>query len=97
LHRLRLARDAVQAMLGAGDPIPQMNSLLASLHTASAHETLQIFAAISPDETRLAPLATIGHQPTVDQVELCSRALAELSRSESAAVTVRNSSFVVFA
>ena len=97
LHRLRLARDAVQAMLGAGDPIPQMNSLLASLHTATARETLQIFAAITPDETRLAPLATIGHQPTVEQVELCSRALAELSRSESAAITVRNSNYVVFA
>ena len=97
LHRLRLARDAVQAMLGAGDPIPQMNSLLASLHTPTARETLQIFAAITPDETRLAPLATIGHQPTVEQVELCSRALAELSRSESSAVTVRNANFIVFA
>ncbi|HEX5274498.1 MAG TPA: diguanylate cyclase [Candidatus Rubrimentiphilum sp.] len=97
LHRLRLARDAVQAMLGAGDPIPQMNSLLASLHTPTARETLQIFAAITPDETRLAPLATIGHQPAVEQVELCSRALAELSRSDGSAVTVRNSSYAVLA
>ncbi len=97
LHRLRLARDAVQAMLGAGDPIPQMNSLLASLHTPTARETLQIFAAITPDETRLAPLATIGHQPTVEQVDLCSRALAELSRSDSPGVTVRNSNYTVFA
>lgn len=97
LHRLRLARDAVQAMLGAGDPIPQINSLLASLHTPTARETLQIFAAITPDETRLAPLATIGHQPTVEQVELCSRALAELSRSDNATVTVRNSNYTVFA
>jgi len=97
LHRLRLARDAVQAMLGAGDPIPQMNSLLASLHTPTARESLQIFAAITPDETRLAPLATIGHQPNAEQVELCSRALAELSRSDSPGVTVKTSSFVVFA
>lgn len=97
LHRLRLARDAVQAMLGAGDPIPQMNSLLVSLHTPTARETLQIFASITPDETRLAPLATIGHQPTVEQVDLCSRALAELSRSDSSAIAVRNNNYAVFA
>ncbi len=97
LHRLRLARDAVQAMLGAGDPIPQMNSLLTSLHTPTARETLQIFAAITPDETRLAPLATIGHQPSAEQVDLCGRALAELSRSESSAITVRNANYIVYA
>jgi diguanylate cyclase (GGDEF)-like protein len=96
LHRLRLARDAVQAMLGAGDPIPQMNSLLASLHMPAAHETLEIYAAITPNETRLAPLAEIGPHPTPEQMELSSRALHELNRSDSAAITVRNRSFFVF-
>jgi diguanylate cyclase (GGDEF)-like protein len=96
LHRLRLARDAVQAMLGAGDPIPQMNSLLASLHTPAARETLQIYAAITPNESRLAPLAAIGPQPTPDQMELGARALQELNRSDNSAITVRNRIFVVF-
>jgi diguanylate cyclase (GGDEF)-like protein len=97
LHRLRLARDAVQAMLGAGDPIPQMNSLLASLHTPAAHETLQIYAAITPNETRLSPLAAIGPHPTPEQMELGTRALHELNRSDSPAITVRNRAFLVFA
>ena len=96
LHRLRLARDAVQAMLGAGDPIPLMNSLLASLHTTAAHETLQIYAAIAPDETRLAPMAAIGPLPSPEQMELSGRALYELNRSDRPAVTVRNRNFIVF-
>ena len=96
LHRLRLARDAVQAMLGAGDPIPQMNSLLASLHTPAAHETLQIYAAITPNETRLAPLAAIGPHPTSEQMELGTRALQELNRTDRPAITVRNSASFVF-
>ncbi|HET9394326.1 MAG TPA: GGDEF domain-containing protein [Candidatus Rubrimentiphilum sp.] len=96
LHRLRLARDAVQAMLGAGDPIPQMNSLLASLHTPAAHETLQIYAAITPSDMRLAPLASIGPHPKPEQMELGTRALQELNRSDRPAVIVRNSSFFAF-
>ena len=96
LHRLRLARDAVQAMLGAGDPLPQMNSLLASLHTPAAHETLEIYAAISPNESRLSPLAEIGPHPTAEQMELSTRALHELNRSDSPAITVRNNAFFVF-
>lgn len=96
LHRLRLARDAVQAMLGAGDPIPQMSSLLASLHTPAAREILQIYAAITPEESRLAPLATIGPHPMPEQTELGSRALLELNRSDSASISVRNDRFIVY-
>ena len=31
LHRLRLVRDAVQAMLGDRNPLPQINAILATL------------------------------------------------------------------
>lgn len=97
LQRLRLARDAVQAMLGAGDPIPQMNSLLAGLHTPAAHETLQIFAAISPGEKKLSPLASVGAHPSREQLDLCTRALQELTRSDHMSVSVSNSNFAVLA
>lgn len=83
MHRLRLARDAVQAMLGARDPLPQINSLLSSIHVPAARETLQIYAAIAPGDERLAALATIGPEPLSAQIDLCQRALAELRRSRA--------------
>jgi diguanylate cyclase (GGDEF)-like protein len=96
LHRLRLARDAVQAMLGAGDPLPQMSSLLASLHTPSAEESLQIYGAMSSEE-RLASLAGIG--PTLDeeQVDTCRRALLDLQHGDRPISTHRTKRSVVTA
>lgn len=89
LHRLRLARDAVQAMLGTRDPLPQMNSLLASLHTPAAEETLQIYAAISGDG-RMAPLATIGPVPDAGQVAEVRAALLDLQRGDRQSTTRRS-------
>ncbi|MDQ6823664.1 MAG: GGDEF domain-containing protein [Candidatus Eremiobacteraeota bacterium] len=83
MHRLRLARDAVQAMLGSRDPLPQINSLLSSIHAPAARETLQIYAALEPGDERLGPLATIGPEPLAAQIELCQRALAELRRTRA--------------
>jgi diguanylate cyclase (GGDEF)-like protein len=91
LHRLRLARDAVQAMLRTRDPLPQMNSLLASLHTPAAEETLQIYAALSADE-RLSPLATIGPIPDTEQLEDVRRALVELQHGDKPAIVHRSRS-----
>lgn len=89
IHRLRLARDAVQAMLRTRDPLPQMNSLLASLHTPAAAETLQIYAAISGDD-RLGPLATIGPIPDAEQQEDVRRALLELQHGDRTSATHRS-------
>ncbi len=90
LHRLRLARDAVQAMLRTNDPLPQMNSLLASLHTPAAEETLQIYASINPED-RLMPLATIGPIPEAQQLERVRLALAELQHGDRPSVSHRGS------
>ena len=90
LHRLRLARDAVQAMLRTNDPLPQMNSLLASLHTPAAEETLQIYAALSAED-RLTPLATIGSIPDPEQLESVRRAIAELQHDDRPSVSQRSS------
>jgi diguanylate cyclase (GGDEF)-like protein len=89
LHRLRLARDAVQAMLRTRDPLPQMNSLLASLHTPAAEETLQIYAALSSDE-RLSALATIGPIPDAAQLEDVRRALLELQHGDRPSAMLRS-------
>lgn len=96
LHRLRLARDAVQAMLGARDPLPQMSSLLASLHTPSAQESLQIYGAMSPEE-RLAPLARIGPALEDEQLDTCRRAVLELHHADRQSTTHRTRTSVVSA
>lgn len=96
LHRLRLARDAVQAMLGARDPLPQMSSLLASLHTPSAEESLQIYGAMSPEE-RLSPLARIGPPLDHDRLDACRRAVLDLQHSDRPSTTQRAESSVVTA
>jgi diguanylate cyclase (GGDEF)-like protein len=77
LHRLRLARDAVQAMLRSRDPLPQMSSLLASLHTPSAEESLQIYGAMSAEE-RFTALASIGPALEADRLDACRRAVVDL-------------------
>lgn len=88
LHRLRLARDAVQAMLGARDPLPQISSLLASLHTPSAQESLQIYGAMSPEE-RFSALARIGPPLDPEQLDACRRAVLELQHHPRQSVTLR--------
>lgn len=96
LHRLRLARDAVQAMLGARDPLPQISSLLASLHTPAAEESLQIYGAMSSEE-RIAPLARIGPPLTEEQLDACRRAVLDLQHSDRQSTTHRARESVVTA
>jgi diguanylate cyclase (GGDEF)-like protein len=88
VHRLRLARDAVQAMLRTNDPLPQINSLLASLHTPAGEETLQIYATLTPED-RHAPLATIGPIPDADRQDAVRRALIHLQHTEHPSVSRR--------
>jgi len=47
--RLRMTRDAITAMLVQRDPIPQINSVVASALGGSARETVQVVAAIGRD------------------------------------------------
>lgn len=99
LHRLRLARGAVQAMLGARDPLPQMSSLLASLHTPAAEESLQIYGAIAAEE-RLAPLARIGPALDEEQTDACRRAVLDLqhhAERQSTTQRTRESAVIAYA
>lgn len=97
LHRLRLARDAVQAMLGAKDPLPQISSLLASLHSAQ-DESLQIYGAMTAQE-RIAPLARIGPALDEEHLDACKQAVLELQHSDrtSAVNRVRESVVTAYA
>lgn len=96
LHRLRLARDAIQAMLGARDPLPQMSSLLASLYTPSAEESLQIHGAMSSEE-RLAPLARIGPALDEEQLDACRRAVLDLQHTDRQSAVQRTHASVITA
>jgi diguanylate cyclase (GGDEF)-like protein len=97
LHRLRLARDAVQAMLGARDPLPQMSSLLASLHTPAAEESLQIYGAMSAEE-RFSALARIGPPLDSDEIDACRRAVLDLQHhAERTSTTYRTQDSAVVA
>ncbi len=82
LHRLKLARDAVRAMLRTDDALPQMNSLLAGLHTPAAEETLQIYAALG-SHNRLTPLAAIGPIPSPEHLRHVRTVLNESARKRS--------------
>jgi diguanylate cyclase (GGDEF)-like protein len=90
IHRLRLVRDAMQAMLGARDTLPQINAILRSLHGALPDESIAILAANpGPVETWQA-IASLGQSPTPADMELRRRALARLKFTERAIVTMRD-------
>lgn len=97
VQRLRLARGAVHALLGARNPLPQINALLGSIYTQGSNETLQIFASIAPDDNRLAPLASIGPAPGPEATELVRITLLDLQRRRQAQATMRTRDHVVFA
>ncbi|MBV8153806.1 MAG: GGDEF domain-containing protein [Candidatus Eremiobacteraeota bacterium] len=78
LHRLRLVRDAVQAMLGARDPLPQINAILSSIHGTLIDETISIITASSPAVDDWKVVASLGQQPTTADVELRRRTLSRL-------------------
>ena len=78
LHRLRLVRDAVQAMLGARDPLPQINAILSSIHGTLIDETISIITANTPAVDDWKVVASLGQQPTTADVELRRRTLSRL-------------------
>nr|MDQ2680227.1 GGDEF domain-containing protein [Candidatus Eremiobacteraeota bacterium] len=96
VHRLRLARDAVQAMLGSRDPLPQINSILSSIHSEMLKETLQILAVTNPSADLWVTVAGIGAIPHEDEIALRRRAMNELIHgTESFASTSSDSHTVI--
>jgi diguanylate cyclase (GGDEF)-like protein len=97
LHRLRLVRDAVQAMLGDRDPLPQINAILAALRVPSHDETVTVYAATGARIESWRTVTTLGPAPSSAGDELRRRILARLKFSGQSATTLRDEYYVTYA
>lgn len=82
VHRLTLARDAVQAMLGARDPMPHINSILSSVHSELLKETLQILAHTATPGEPWQTVATMGPTPDDAAIQVRRHAIRGLIDSD---------------
>jgi diguanylate cyclase (GGDEF)-like protein len=97
LHRLRLVRDAVQAMLGERNPLPQINAILATLRVPSLDETVSVFAASDARTDAWRAVTTIGPALSSAGDELGRRILARLKFSGSRSTTLRDDDYTAYA
>jgi diguanylate cyclase (GGDEF)-like protein len=88
LHRLRLVRDAVQAMLGARDPLPQIKAILSSIHGVLPDETIEIVAAGSAAVEEWKVIASLGQPATPEDADLRRRVLTRLKFAGMPSVTL---------
>lgn len=97
LHRLRLVRDAVQAMLGDRDPLPQINAILATLRVPSYDETVSVLAATGTRTENWRTVTTLGPQLSSAGDELRRRILARMKFSGQPYTTLRDDYYVSYA
>jgi diguanylate cyclase (GGDEF)-like protein len=97
LHRLRLVRDAVQAMLGSGDPLPQIKAIMSSIHGTMLDETVAIIAATTQPVDNWRIIAQMGAPPTSPDLELRRRALTRLKFADEQSVMIRGEYAVMHA
>lgn len=97
LHRLRLVRDAVQAMLGERDPLPQINAILATLRVPARDESVCVFAATGARTESWRTVTTIGPALTSSGDELRRRILARMKFSGSPTTTVKDDYYTAYA
>jgi diguanylate cyclase (GGDEF)-like protein len=97
LHRLRLVRDAVQAMLGDRDPLPQINAILATLRVPSFDETVSVVAATSARTDAWRTVTTLGPVLSSAGDELGRRILPRLKFSGSPSTSLRDDYYTVYA
>ncbi|MFN2529107.1 MAG: diguanylate cyclase [Candidatus Baltobacteraceae bacterium] len=97
VHRLTLARDAVQAMLGARDPLPHINSILSSVHSELLKETLQILMYAGQGSGGWQTVAGIGPAPDDTAIQVRRHAMRGLSESRRDVSMASSSEYVVFA
>jgi hypothetical protein len=97
LHRLRLVRDAVQAMLGDRDPLPQINAILTTLRVPLFDETVTIFAATGERTDSWRTVTTLGPPPSPAGEELRTRILARLKFSDQPMTMLRNEYYTTYA
>jgi len=81
VQRLMLSRDAVDAMLGKTDPIPQIKSILATVDPRIVRESIEIFALGGARHDRWSSVANVGSLPNKGLQLLSTRALSAIGRS----------------
>ena len=97
LHRLRLVQDAVQAMLGDRDPLPQINAILATLRVPAFDETVAVLAATGARTDTWRTVTTLGPALSSAGDELGRRILARLKFSGRASTTLRDEFYIAYA
>lgn len=97
LHRLRLVRDAVQAMLGDRDPLPQINAILATLRVPSFDETVTVLAATSTRMENWRTVSNLGPALSPAGDELRRRVLVRMKFSGHPSITLRDEYYVCYA
>jgi diguanylate cyclase (GGDEF)-like protein len=97
LQRLRLVRDAVQAMLGERNPLPQINAILATLRVPSFDETVSVYSATSARTDSWRAVTTVGPALSSAGDELGRRILARLKFSGSPHTTLRDDYYTTYA
>ena len=94
-HRLLLVRDAVAAMLGSHDPLPQINAVVGSLHGPIPDETLSIVAVTRSRVEDWFVASTIGPAISPSGIDLRRRTLARLKYSGEDEVTLKDDFYMV--
>jgi diguanylate cyclase (GGDEF)-like protein len=96
LHRLRLVRDAVQAMLGERDPLPQINAILGTLRVPAPDETVSVVAATGARTDAWRTVTTIGPALSSAGDELRRRIHARMKFSGLETTTVKDEYYTVY-
>jgi diguanylate cyclase (GGDEF)-like protein len=97
LHRLRLVRDAVQAMLGDRDPLPQINAILATLRVPAFDETVTVLAATTQRLESWRTVTKLGPDLSPAGDELSRRVLVRMKFSGNEATTLRDDFYIAYA
>jgi len=97
VHRLTLSREAVEAMLGAHDPLPQMRSILESIDARITRESVEIFGFGRGGSDAWTSVARLGPLAPAALTRTAARALYDLRAHGAAVEGVRVADGVVLA
>ena len=97
VHRLTLSREAVEAMLGANDPLPQMRSILESIDPRLTRESVEIFGFGRGGTEAWSSVARLGPTPPATLPRSAARALYDLRAHGGTVEGVRGAEGIVIA
>ncbi len=97
VQRLTLSREAVEAMLGAHDPLPQMRSILETIDPRITRESVEIFGFGRGGSDAWTSVARMGPTPAGMLSRSAARALYDLRAHGGTVEGVRSSEGLVIA